>query len=173
MVIYRNAVQPLAWAEDAAEAAKELGPRISILEESKIRLHLLSMGELGKAAVTNYEEAQNVAERIAERINPSFHEELNVAFNGLSIFRIGSSERRALVMPVMQNEIIDEERKSAIHEIPWIIGTQAPQPEDFQYRLRIGTVFSLEIDAQTICDTLIPTLPRIAMLQKGKIKTIE
>lgn len=171
--VYRNTIQPLTWMEDAIEVAKELGPRVVMLSSDKVRVHLLSMGELDNAQVSSYEDAEKVAEKVIEHVHPSFHYEKTVALNGLSLFRIGSSNKRAIIVPIVPDEDIELERSSAIDEIPWTESWHKPVIGHYRYRLRIGTVFAPEIEEKSITDTLRQTIPSTTRLQKGKIKTLK
>jgi hypothetical protein len=171
--IYRNTVQPLTWMEDVTEAAKELGPKVVLLSSDKVRVHLLSMGELDNAHVSNFDDAEKVAENVSESIHRSFYYEKTVALNGLALFRIGNSGKRAIILPLIPDDDIEKERSTAIDGIPWTEPWHKPVIGHYRYRLRIGTVLNPEIANKVVTNTLKQAVPDSVRLQQGKIKTLK
>lgn len=171
--LYRNAVPPLEWMPGVREAATRISSQIDIVPDEKIRIHEITTNELDRADVSSYDQAVDLASSVLEAVHTTFHDEITVFFGALNINRIGASKKRELVIPVLLSKDLLAERASAIRRIPWRHGEEMPDPDDFDFRIRLGTVFSPTLNGDTIMNKINPKLPRQAKFQKGKIKTLE
>ncbi len=172
---YRNAVHPVEWMSEVRAAARLLGPCVEIFPDDKIRIHEITTHELDKVDVSDFAEAEELKYQITNNIYPSFHEERNVTIGRIVFSGITNTKRHAIYVPVTHATSTDfnEERRSAINQIPWRLGEQRPEPDPFDFRLRIGTVSSPTVNPDKIIRTLQPKIPDSLEFQNGKIKTIE
>ncbi len=172
---YRNAVHPVEWMSEVRTAARLLGPSVDIFPNEKIRVHEITTHELDKVDVSDFSEAEELKHRIIEDIYPSFHEERTVTVGRIAFCGIKNTKRHAIYIPISPVSSADfrEERRSAINQIPWRLGEQPPEPDTFDFRLRIGIVSSPTVNPDKIIRTLQPKIPDSLEFQNGKIKTIE
>lgn len=173
--LYRNAVDPEEWMSEVREAARPLGPCVEIFPDDKIRVHEITSYELDKVDVASFEEAEELEERISKEIHSSFHHERTVNFGKIAFHGIINTKRHAIYVPVTKTSDADfrEERRSAINQIPWILGEDCPSSDGFEFRMRIGTVSSPTVNPVAIIKALQQKIPDSLEFKKGKIKTLE